>query len=66
LTSIWPGKAASASSLNFSAIWPLGVFSATTWENLISMGLAAAWLNVSRLAQASTVATKVFMVDPHS
>src|SRR5690606_2099777 len=40
-TSTLPGSAASASSLNLSAPWPLGVFSATTWLNFTMMGWSA-------------------------
>ena len=33
-----PGSFFSASSLNLSAAWPLGVASATTWLNLMTRG----------------------------
>jgi hypothetical protein len=36
-----PGNLRSAASLNFSAPWPLGVFSATTWLNLMTIGACA-------------------------
>ena len=51
-----PGSFFSASSLNFSAPWPLGVFSATTWLNLMTIGAWADALNGRAAAPATAPA----------
>ncbi|VXD01262.1 hypothetical protein PSEUDO8Z_60662 [Pseudomonas sp. 8Z] len=48
-----PSRRCSTNCLNSRAPWPLGVLSATTWENLITMGSSACALRAAQKVKPS-------------